>query len=407
MIYKITALVLILGFANSISANDSPLLTYHWNGGYSPYKEIYVTILQSGEAKVTGQKHGLSPINYQTQLIPEELETLKVLIKSTEFFSQPEQDPLCVEDAGKKELTIQLDNQKKSLKYRYRPSMIPLNSFIWKLITQATAIEAIKHDGEIYIAAGTVRPTCAGMKTLQPSSLKPYFMSYLRKHNKRQNIEWVLEALAWITTPEEFCGFISLGLEDENQRKQLLSIIGTPLFYGSIPESHLKSLCPIYLTFARNAYLRKDQLGKTEKQALSDFATLLGITKYKPSIPMFTAWFETHKKPYITTPLCPLANMGKVSLNALIPYLESKEDFYRINAIELLTIASRNGPNCGFAYPLSGTEYSKMIPIFTNNVIPKLLVLSKDDPSVKVRKKATEAAKEIEQWIKKEKNSTK
>ena len=407
MKHKISVLVLILILVGSASAKDGPLLIYRRDGGHSPYKEINVTILKTGITIVTGQKQSLSPIDYQTQLTPEELGALKVLIKSTEFFSQPEQDSLCVKDVGEKEFIIQLDKQKKSLKYRYRPSLVPLNSFIWKLITQATAIEAIKHDGDVYIAAGTVRPTCAGMKALQPSSLKPHLMSYIRKHDKWQKVKWALEALSWITTPEEFCGFISLGLEEEKQRTQLLSIIGTHSFYGSVPVSHLKLLCPIYLTFARNAHLRVDQLNKTDRQALSDFTMILGITRYEPSIPMLKAWFEEHKKPYITTPLVPLANMGKASLSTLIPYLESKEDFYRINAIELLTIASRNGPHCGFSNPLSDFEYSKMISVFTNNVIPKLLVLSKDDPSVKIRKKASESAKEIKQWIKKEKITTK
>lgn len=402
MIRRISALILILMLVGNAHAEDEPLLTYHWHGGYSPYKEIRVTISKAGAVLVTGQKQGLPPIDYRTELSPEELGTLKTLVQSTEFFSQPERDTDFAIDVGETELTIHLKGQSKSLIYHSRPSLEPLENLIWKLITQASAIQAIECGGDIYSAIGAVIPTHAGMKALQPGRLKVPLMLYVRGHDNKQKVQWALEALAWITTPEEFSGFISLGLEEETQRKTLLSIIGTHPFYGNIPESHLRSLCPGYLRFVRDAHPRVGEISEIEKKALSDFTSLLGFTRYEPSIPMLKEWFEHHDQPYITTSLTPLAKMGAASLGALTPYLESPEEPHRINAIELLTIASRLGPHGGFANPLSDYEYMRMVPVFTNTVIPRLRALSVNDPSDKVKRKARDALEEIRKQIEKE-----
>jgi hypothetical protein len=66
-----------------------------------------------------------------------------------------------------------------------------------------------------------------------------------------------------------------MGIDERRQRDTFLSIIGTHPFYGNIPDSHLKALCPIYLSFARDAYPRISELSSTEKEALLDFTRLL------------------------------------------------------------------------------------------------------------------------------------
>lgn len=400
MMKRLSPVILILAFVASVAADDEPFLTYDWGGGYSPYKQVRVIISSSGTATVTGEKQGLAPVDYRTELTPEEMAALRVLIRSTEFFSQPDQDTSFVTDVGEAVLTVHAEGKNRTLTYRYRPSLDPLIHSIWKLITQAIALQAIESDGDIYTATGAVNPRHAGAKALQPYALREPFMSYIRNHDNQQKVRWAFEALAWITTPEEYCGFVSLGIEDHHLKDKYLSVIG--MLGGNVPESHLHALCPVFLSFARDAHPRIADLNSTEKEALSGFTSLLGETRYQPAIPMLRQWFEEHDQPYITTSLTPLAKMGVNSLRTLAPYLERPEEAYRINAIELLTIASRLGPNGGYANPLSSYEYGQMIPVFTETVIPRLRELSENDPSGKAKKRAAEALEEIEKQIKKE-----
>ena len=407
MIYRPTVLIVILMLAYSVQAGDQPLLKYHWRGGYSPYTEVSVSILDSGEALVTAQKQTLPAIDYRTQLSPEEVGAVRTLIRSTEFLTQSEQDPGFATDMGESEMTVHMDGRRKTLTYCYRPSLDPLVEPIWKLVTQATAIQALETDGDIYSASGAIKPSHSGMKALQPSCLKIPLMSYARENDNRQKVQWALEALACITTPEEFSGFVSLALEQNKQRDKFLGIVGTHPFYGNIPNPHLKALCPIYLAFVRDAHSRLGQLNDTEKEAFSDFTRLLGESRYEPAIPLFKMWFEDHKEPYITTALTPLAKMGQTSLAALAPYLESQEESYKLNAIELVTITARLGPHGGFANPLSEYDYSRMLPLLTNTVIPRLVDLSTNEKSDKVQKKASNALEEIRILIQKEEDSNK
>jgi hypothetical protein len=389
-----------LVIVGSAFADDEPLLSYHWSGGLSPYEEVRVLISPSGSASVSGKKQGLPPVDYHTELLPDEVAALRALIRSTDFFNQPDQDTSPATDVGETVLKVHAEGKSRILTYGHRPSLEPLNHFIWKLITQAFALQAIESDGDIYTATGAVTPTSAAPKALQPQALKAPFMWYVRNHNARQKVQWALEALASITTPEEFCGLVAMGIEEDNQK--FLGIIGTHPFCDNIPDSHLKALCPIYLSFARNAHPHIAQLSSTEINTLYDFTRLIGKTRYEPAIPLLTQWFEEQDQPYVTASLCPLAEMGVKSLQVLTPYLDRPEEAYRINATELLAIASRLGPNGGFANPLSSYEFGRMIPVFTKTVIPRLRDLSENDPSPKVKKMAAEALEEIVKQIKKE-----
>lgn len=338
-------------------------------------------------------------------LSPEVVAALRTLIRSTEFFSQPAKDTSFATDTGESVLKINSEGSERTLTYHYRPQLSPLTQPIWKLITQAFTTKAIESDIDIYTATGAVQPTHSGMKVLQPEALKAPLMTYIRDHDDRQKVQWSLEALAWITTPEEYSGFVSIGIEAHRTRDTILTIIGTHPFYGSIPDSHLQALCPIYLSYAKDFHSRLNQLSSAEKEALSDFTRLLGETRYEPAIPLLTQWFDDHIEPYITTSLTPLAKMGSASLRSLTPYLERPEEPYRLNAIELLTIASRLGPHGGYANPLTDNELGRMIPIYTDNILPQLMEMSQSDPSRTVRDKATKALDEIQNQISKEQDS--
>jgi hypothetical protein len=176
--------------------------------------------------------------------------------------------------------------------------------------------------------------------------------------------------------------------------------VGTHPFHGNIPVEHWRALCPLYLAFARDARGRQDKLTKAVAQALSDFTRMLGETRYAPAIPVLKTWFEAHRKPYVDSSFTPLAKMGEASLTALIPYLRSDVESYRVNAIELLVIAARGGPRAGFANPLPEQEYARMIPVFREQVIPRLVELAERDSSAKVQAKAKTAVEEINKHLK-------
>lgn len=384
------------------AAQDAPMLAYQWKGGRSPYKQIGVTITQTGEVKVSWQRHEQLPLDYQTSLSVEEIAALRALIRSTDFFAQEEASPVSLREHGKTEFTIHNGGQSKTLKSPHAPALAPMEEMIGKLTAQAFALHAIESDGDIGTAACAVSPTLAGAKALQPGALKKPLMTYASGRHTRQRIQCALEALSYLTTPEEYCGFISLCLDDSSRRETLLSIIGSHPYTGNIPNAHLESLCLIYLSFVRDAAARKSELTQTENEALESFTYLLGDSRYLPAIPVIVKWFEEHDKPGITASLTPLAKMGKSGLEVLVPYLDSPKENYRVNAIELLAIASRSGPHAGFSKPLNGYEYGLMIPIFVDKVIPRLRELKGNDPSKLVRKRADETLVEIEMRVEKE-----
>ena len=312
--------------------DDTLFVSYHWSGGHSPYKNIQVTILKNGATEVTGQKQRLPPINYQAQLDHEELAALSALVQSTEFFVLPEKDIRIARGSGQTELIIDMEGHRRSLLYSYRPLLNPVRDFIWKLITQATAIQAITSDGDIYSASGAVKPTHACMKALQPMALKAPLFEYLRTQENRQKAQWAFEALAYLTTPEQLAGFVSSELANAKRKDIILQVIG--MSTGNIPNPHVKSLCPVYLTFIRNNYHRRKELSQIEKEVLSGFIYILGKERYTEAIPLFTAWFKEHSQPHISTDFNPLSKMGLAGLNALQPFLDSKSETHRVKAIE-------------------------------------------------------------------------
>ena len=397
---RFIALIIALALGTSAGAtNDHTFLSYKWQGGLSPYKDITVTIFASGQTEVTTHKLNAETVVYKTELSGSELGALKTIVMATDFFSQQEQDTDFATDAGKTELSISDGNHKKTLIFQYRPALNPLCMFIWKLVSQAEALHAIESDGDIYSAIGAVNPRHAGPKALQPDRFKHPLMTYIEHGETPQNVGWALEGLAWITTPEEFSGYISVELSKETRRDMVLRLIG--MNTGNLPNTHFKSLCPIYFIFVRDNYHRRDELTQIEKEALSGFIQLLGETRYEAAIPVLMQWFEAHDQPYITTELVPLAKMGLSSLGVLTPQLNSTNESHRLNSIELITIASRLNPRSKYSNPLSDYEYQQMIPTFTNSVIPMLRVMAEADPSQKIREKSAEALSEIESEIRK------
>jgi hypothetical protein len=392
----ISSLLLAIG----AGAKENPLLSYRLLADRSIYTEVAVEISRAGETDVSLQRHGAPAYSYRTTLSPEEIGAFRAVIHSTGFFSldePPQGNVPMPTHTGRTTLTIDTRKQNKTLIYQYRPEMAPLEQMVWKLQAQASAARAIEFDDDIYTATGAVSPTMAGGKALQPHALKRPFMDYILTHQDRQKIGWTMSALAHLTTPEEYLGFVSGGLEIPSQRDVLLSVMG-----GNIPESHLQALYPLFFSLARDGVARNSELSEAEIDRVEGFISTLASGRYKPILPLLVARLEKHDLPYTPTPLYPIARMGELGLGAILPYLENSNANRRLSAIELIRVVSRNGPNGGFSNPLPKHEFDRMIPIFNNTVIPRLQKLTEEDPSKDVRKSAGEAVEEIRNQLKKE-----
>ncbi len=379
---------------------DEPFIDFAWQGGRSPYRTVRVTVTTTGAAEVAVTKQAGPPIAYGTSLTCAELNGLRDAIQAGKFFTRPEQDERAMKDTGVTTLTVRVGEQGRSFSYRHCPDLEPVSRMLWGLVVQAEAIRALERDDDIYQSTGVVNNRSAGSKALQTAALKEPLLKYVQAHGDRQRVEWALTALAFVTTAKEFGEIVAQGVADPKQREVLLTIIGTHPFHGNIPVEHWLALCPVYLAFARDARPRQNQLTKAEAQALGEFTRMLGETRYVLAIPVLKTWFEAHEKPYVDGSFAPLAKMGLASLEALTPYLRSEKESYRLNTIELLVIASRGGPRAGFSNPQTEQEYARMIPMFTDTVIPQLVEMAERDPSAKVKTKAGKGVEEIQKHVK-------
>lgn len=382
------------------SAQENPLLSYRVLGSGRVYSEVGVEISRTGGTVVSWKKHRTPAYSYRTTLSPEEIEAFRAVIRSTGFFTldDPPQGNIPMRThTGQSTLTIDMGEQNRTLVYRYRPEMAPLEQMVWKLQTQATTARALASDEDIYTATGAVSPTMAGGKALQPQALKRPFMDYILTHQDRQKLAWTMSALAYLTTPEEYLGFASGGLEIPSQRDVLLSVMG-----GNIPDSHLQALYPLFFSLAREGIARRAELSEAEIDRLEGFISILASGRYAPVLPLLVARLEKHDLHYTPTPLYPLAKMGEAGLGAILPYLENSNANRRLSAIELIRAVSRNGPNGGSSNPLPKHEFDRMIPVFNDTVIPRILKMAEEDPSKDVRKSAGEAVEEIRSQLKKE-----
>lgn len=381
------------------SAQENPLLSYRVLGSGMVYAEVGVKISRAGGTVVSWKKTGKPAYSYRTTLSPEEIEAFRAVIRSTGFLTlndPPQGNVPMRTHTGETTLTIDTGEQNKILVYRYRPEMAPLEQMLWKLQTQASTAQSLASDDDIYTATGAVSPTMAGGKALQPQALKKPFMDYILTHQDRQKLGWAMSALAYLTTPEEYLGFVSGGLEIPGQRDVLLSVM------GGVPDSHLQALYPLYFSLVREGMGRKAEMSQAETDRLEEFISILASGRYAPVLPLLVARLEKHDLHYTPTPLYPLAKMGEVGLGAILPYLENSSANRRLSAIELIRVVSRNSPNGGFANPLPKHEFDGMIPGLNGIVIPRLQKMAEEDPSGDVRKSAGEAVEEIRSQLKKE-----
>lgn len=391
----ITLLFLLANIAVAV-ASDTASYEFCEYDIFMGFQKIRISIAESGNATVEGDGWKQENLFYQTKLSEEEMDALRAIIESADFFAQAERGTRPLRPGSvRKELTVRMKNRKRSLVYWQRLSMIPVTVFFKKLAAQACAITNLERDSKQYAADIYA---ALGRKVLQPAKLKVPLQEYILSKGNYQKKVWALEALACTTTPEEFSGFIHRGLSEPVNREMFLQIIKTP----NLPEEHQKALCPLYVTFIREAYPRRGKLSQIEGESLEHFVRMIGHFQYKPAMPLFLKWFRESQKPGEVYYFLPLARMGKDGPNELLPYLNNDNIVHRENAIELLKIAARYGPFKSYSDPMG--VYTTF---FTESVLPRLREIANNDQAEDMREKARVAIGEIEDQIYKHRQAEK
>lgn len=369
-----------------LPASEKPYLTYKEQGGLSPYKEIVVIIEKSGQTHVQIEKR--SPrFNYETRLENEELETLRTLVRATDFFSQPDKDPSFATDVGETEITVNDAERARTLRFGYRPSLHPLTEFILKIAWQAEAWEALR-TGNAYDVVGALVPSDSRGKALQPHLFKEPLMAFLRSTRESRKTNYALEALAAVTTPEEFAGFVASQSRPDPRTGPVLGP------YGNYPKSHRLALCPLCLAYLKENYPQPNDYARGDNvtRFLSD---ILGEFRYEPAIPYFLQLFDAQNEVALSIPLICLARIGRPCLYELVTRLDSKNEAHRLNAMKVMTLAFRSNSKNPVTNPVSDYEFDEMRKVFRGMVLPKLTQLSEKDSVEAVREEAARTIGQI------------
>ena len=385
-------------------------LKYEWEGGHSPYSNIKITIENDGKTSVEIKKRQSPSYIYITTLSPEETAHLRSLIRATDFFSQPDKDNQFITDQGRSILFIKLDKKSRELKFSYKPSLSPLINCLHQLITQADVLQNLKKEGQAYNLLTAVSRRSSGPKLLQPYTAVEPLKSFIQKSNGSRNLERAIEALSWVTTPEEWAGFLSLRLEnaEKEKHKQLIVILTSHPFYGNIPEAHLQAMCPIVLDYLQTNYDNYLKLSNEEQMAMYSALRIFAQCHYAPALPFLKKQFDISEGPDLRTTMPPITNMGTKGLTLLYSYLDNENENKRLNAIKLIGMAYRSHPHGKHEFkPVNNYEYSQMVNLYSETISPTLKNLAKSDPCEKVQSEAKKALEEIQAEIKVWKSHTK
>jgi hypothetical protein len=183
-------------------------------------------------------------IDYSTQLTPGEFAWIKFLVSQANFADNPGRKFVGA-DVAEKTITLVAGGKTQTAKFAVDSTFTPLVDCLYKLLNQARAIADLKR-GSTYTVDGGVNPLLAAPKVLQPRACVEPLREHLLKKSL-QNDNWALEALAYVTTPEEFAGTIAqyvAGSQGKDRRILFETICGHP-YYANIPKSQLQAYWPL------------------------------------------------------------------------------------------------------------------------------------------------------------------
>jgi len=241
--------ICLLTLSANVAFAKNPALSFAWEGGHSPYRKVSVKIDDIGNATVEINRYDGTAKSYETKLSDQEIAELETAISSSGFLNLSlSASPPTPTDAGRTVLEIKTASTNRELAYTYLPVLRPIESFAWRLVTQADLSDAAQNNTQMYELLSAIDPRLAAAKVLQPYVFRSPLATSLGSQTDFQQVAWRLQALSCLTTPTEFAGLVSQNLDssDTNHWRFWLTTLSTPECYNNLHDEHLKALFPIF-----------------------------------------------------------------------------------------------------------------------------------------------------------------
>lgn len=393
----------VLGAKTNINASESEeFIFFRQEGAFSPFIFIELAIRNDGSVITKFDRGSSDKGELSFNLNEYELEMLKTLVHTVDFFDRMDKGNKSVIDLGQSTLRISLEEQKRELIFGSRLELEPLTSCLRKIIHQGVVLSDLNYKGDVYSALGAVSNYLASAKVLQSKILQEPLEKFVVNSNDRQKLLWGIEALSWIMTPEEWMGFLSKELSDpkETRKALLLEALSSHPFTGNIPPIHRDMLCPLFLANLRSEYRNWSKFPKEKRQAYSQVIKFLGERRYTTAMPFF---MELHTEQIAGNirPISWLDNalpqMGEKVINPLRALLDSQNPTARGSAARLLGDILATNPDLSTHKPIPEKEQERILKTLRTTVRPKIQKLAENDTSSLVRDLAQSSLKQIDE----------
>lgn len=391
----------ILGFGTMEGSEAGPpedeFLFYRNEGAPSP--SVEVRILTDGSGTAAFRRHPDQGRRMSFRLNAGELQAVMTLVRAADFFSLPDDDTEAVTHAGTSTLRISMGGSRRDLSYVYRSALNPLTEFLRKIVQQGVLLADLSEKGDAYSTLTALSPWSSGPEVLQPEVFAQPLMELVRRTGDDRTRLLAIEGLSWVTTPEQWMGFLAGELErsDHARRLSILKALVSHPFTGNLSKTHLRILSPLFLDHLRHVPEDFKGLPHEERLVYSSLMSFLGDRRYTPAIPRLISLAEAVATKGDSWPIRPLAMMRGDAIGPLEDILSSPNPDVRGTAVE--TLRDILGYRAQ-AETLSVREKTEILRRLRTSTAPRLEALMARDPDGRVRDAAKRALEQIETgWI--------
>lgn len=278
----------LVGSANA----DEPFTLFRFQT-HSPHEEreerVYeqVEVDSKGHVKVKLQRDS-QPKEFEFQMNPDELAAFNCQIESAAVFEHSAPWRTYWDLHGGDTFEIERNQDRQVLKNVDEPAVDPLRSTAHKLVRQAEVTLSLKSGIECGFVAGAISSGSGGPEVFSPRLLMEPLRDAIASCDDLQKLEWGLEEIADVVSPEEWLGLISRIWKTANVKKRTLwlNAMSHHPFYDNIPKSHLWISMPFLLKVLKDQADAGAQLDQLGDQAYSGVCRLFGTLHYQDSIPV-------------------------------------------------------------------------------------------------------------------------
>jgi hypothetical protein len=270
-------------------------IKYRIAGAFSPYDHVAVTVNTDGHTLCSVKPHDSLEYKHSLKLNKHELDTLKAKIIESKFFSQPKKDKNFVTDTGETTLTINLNQQKKTLIFRHRPGMKPLTLALWQLANHAIVLNELTQ-GNAYPARVACYPNTVASHVYSPRDLIIPLEKFIATNNKEQQFQYALKAMSYITTPQEWRDFMLKQLKNSTLKRQALLLQPLGDININYPKEHLLIILPYLTNIISTNAAKKKPLDKDTDNLLDVICKIIYKTQYEKAVPALKTLIFRHSK---------------------------------------------------------------------------------------------------------------